>query len=91
MRLRNVLLIFVAAPIAAAVLITLLLLLGVRPHLVFLPGHIVKDAFHAPNAVGVLTTEVFWWGVIVIAGWLVGRRSTRAPDRVPPPSPPTSA
>lgn len=69
---------FVIAPIGAAVVISALLLFGVTPHLVFLPGFFVRakmDAlgFHAPNAVGVLTTLVVWWAIIVLV-WLAARR-----------------
>jgi len=76
--MRRFLLIFVAAPIAAAALIVLLLLLGATPHLVFLPGHALLDALaragtHAPKAVGVITTEIFWWVVVVSVGWAVAR------------------
>jgi hypothetical protein len=35
--------IFVLAPLLAAVLIATLLLFGVEPHLVFLPGHALKS------------------------------------------------
>jgi len=73
--------ILVVAPIGAAVIIAALLLFGVAPHLVFLPGFFVRarlDALgiHAPNAVGVLTTVVVWWVIIVIA-WLTLRRVLR--------------
>ncbi len=72
---------FVVAPIGAAVVISALLLFGVTPHLVFLPGFFVRarlDALglHAPNAVGVLTTVVFWWAIIVLV-WLAARRVLR--------------
>jgi len=65
---------FVLAPIAAAVLITALLLFGVRPALVFAPGHAVIAAakslgMHAPKALGVITTGIAWWAVIAAAGW----------------------
>ena len=73
MRARTAIAVFVLAPIAAAVLITVLLLAGVSPHLVFLPGHAVKAAFHAHNRVGVLATELFWWALIVIIGLAVQR------------------
>jgi len=79
---RLALAIVVLAPIAAAVMIALLLLLGVTPHLVFLPGHAVRSAFAgAGNPVhkflGVLTTVLFWWALIVIAGLAVRRWSRR--------------
>lgn len=73
----------VVAPIGAAVVISVLLLFGVTPHLVFLPGFAVRSklaalGFHAPNAVGVLVTLVAWWTVIVIV-WLIVRRMWRRP------------
>jgi len=72
---------FVVAPIGAAVIIAALLLFGVNPHLVFLPGFFVRArlqalGFHAPNAVGVLTTVVVWWAIIVLV-WLTLRRVLR--------------
>jgi hypothetical protein len=71
----------VVAPIGAAVVISVLLLFGVTPHLVFLPGFAVRTklaalGFHAPNAVGVLVTVAAWWAVIVIV-WLIVRRMRR--------------
>jgi len=77
----RVLALFVVAPIGAAVVISALLLFGVTPHLVFLPGFFVRAkmealGFHAPNAVCVLTTVVFWWVIIVLV-WLAARRVLR--------------
>ncbi|HEV7484761.1 MAG TPA: hypothetical protein VGQ65_03695 [Thermoanaerobaculia bacterium] len=71
----------VVAPIGAAVLVSVLLLFGVTPHLVFLPGFAVRSklaalGFHAPNAVGVLVTVVVWWLIIVVV-WLAVRRLWR--------------
>jgi hypothetical protein len=71
----------VLAPILAAVMIGTLLLLGVDPHLVFLPGFVVKArleafGFHVPNRVGVLSTVVFCWAIIVSV-WLALRRLWR--------------
>ena len=71
----------VVAPIGAAVVIAALLLFGVNPHLVFLPGFFVKARLealgvHAPNAIGVFTTLVVWW-VIIVAVWLTLRRVLR--------------
>ena len=71
----------VLALVLAAVLICALLLFGVDPHLVFLPGHAVKSRLaasgvHAHNRVGVLSTVVFWWGIVAIV-WLVLRRILR--------------
>jgi hypothetical protein len=67
----------VVAPIGSAVLISVLLLFGVTPHLVFLPGFAVRSKLaelgvHTPNAVGVLVTLVVWWAIIVIV-WLAAR------------------
>jgi|SRR5947208_10398861 len=72
---------FVVAPIGAAVVIGVLLLFGVSPHLVFLPGFAVRTklaalSVHAPNAVGVLVTVIVWWVAVVIV-WLVLRRLWR--------------
>jgi len=74
--------IFVLAPICAAGIIVVLLLIGVSPHLVFLPGHAVKSGLetlgiHAHNRVGVLCTVLFWWGIVVIVGSAVRRLSRR--------------
>jgi hypothetical protein len=71
----------VVAPIGAAVIISVLLLFGATPHLVFLPGFAVRSKLaalgvHAPNAVGVLVTLVAWWVIIVIV-WLIVRRMWR--------------
>jgi len=71
MNLRRTLIVFVIAPAAAAALITLLLLAGIRPHLVFLPGFAVRSIFesagiHAHNRVGVIATLLFWWAVILM-------------------------
>jgi len=76
--------VFALAPLLAAVLITTLLLFGVEPHLVFLPGHALKSwlgglGMKVPNAVGVLTTVAVWWAIILMV-WLALRslrRSTR--------------
>gem|GEM_PF-631911 len=73
----------VVAPIGAAVVISALLLFGVTPHLVFLPGFAVRTklaalGFHAPNAVGVLATLAVWWAIIVIV-WVAVRRFWRGP------------
>jgi hypothetical protein len=73
----------VVAPIGAAVIISVLLLFGVTPHLVFLPGFAVRTklaalGIHAPNPVGVLVTLVVWWAIIMIV-WLSLRRLWRRP------------
>lgn len=69
---------FVLAPIAAVVLITLLLAIGVRPALVFAPGHAVIAAakmmgFRAPKPVGVIATGLAWWAAIAAVGYLWDR------------------
>ena len=66
------------APTLAVVIISVLLLLGVDPHVVFLPGHLVRSTlehigYRVPNRIGVLSTVVFWWGVVVSV-WLTLRR-----------------
>jgi hypothetical protein len=73
----------VVAPVGAAVIISILLLFGVTPHLVFLPGFAVRAklaalGFHTPNAIGVLVTLTAWWAIIVIV-WLAVRRVWRRP------------
>lgn len=69
------------ALVIATLIIGTLLLLGVDPHLVFLPGHFVRSRIEAlgsrvPNRVGVLTTVFVWWA-IVVSVWLGLRRLTR--------------
>jgi hypothetical protein len=73
----------IVAPIGAAVIITVLLLFGATPHLVFLPGFAVRSklaalGFHTPNAVGVVVTLIAWWAILMIV-WLVVRRLWRGP------------
>jgi hypothetical protein len=80
-RLVTIIALFVVAPIGAAVLVSALLLFGVTPHIVFLPGFAVRAklaslGFRAPNPVGVLVTLFVWWAIIVIV-WLVVRRLWR--------------
>ena len=79
--LLRVVALLIVAPIAAAVIISVLLLFGVEPHLVFLPGFFVKSkleafGFHVAKPVGVLVTVFFWW-VIVVSLWLGLRRLLR--------------
>jgi hypothetical protein len=74
---------FVVAPIGTAVLISALLLFGVTPHVVFLPGFAARAKLaslgvHAPNPVGVLVTLFVWWAIIVIVWMMVRRLWTRA-------------
>jgi hypothetical protein len=73
----------VVAPVGAAVVIAALLLFGVTPHWVFLPGFFVKArlealGLHVPNPVAVLTTVAVWWAIIVSV-WLALRRLLRRP------------
>jgi hypothetical protein len=76
---------FVVAPIGAAVVISALLLFGATPHTVFLPGFFVRAklaalGIHAPNGVGVVTTLIVWWAILVVL-WLVVRRLWRMERR----------
>jgi hypothetical protein len=76
-RLRAVIFVLLAG-VLAVVIIAVLLLFGVNPRLVFTPGFIVLSwckrlGFHAPNAVGVLTTVLFLWGIIVAVRFAVTR------------------
>jgi len=80
-RVLTLVALFVIAPIGAAVVISVLLLFGVTPRVVFLPGFLVRTnlatlGFHAPNAVGVLVTVIAWWVMFVVV-WLVVRRVWR--------------
>jgi hypothetical protein len=75
----------VLAPLLAAVIISTLLLFGVHPHWVFMPGFFVKSrleavGLHVPNAVGVLSTVFVWWAIIVSV-WLALRRLWRSEKR----------
>jgi hypothetical protein len=77
-RILTLVALFVVAPIGAAVVISVLLLFGVTPHLVFLPGFFVRTKLaalgvHTPNPVGVLVTLFVWWVMFVIV-WIVVRR-----------------
>jgi len=80
-RVLTLVALFVVAPIGAAVVISVLLLFGATPHVVFLPGFVVRAklaalGFHTPNAVGVLVTLIAWWVIFVIV-WVVVRRVWR--------------
>jgi len=60
----------------AAVIIVVLLSFGVSPHLVFTPGFIVmswckKLGLHVPKAVGVLSTVLVYWAIIVAVRFAV--------------------
>lgn len=72
----------VLAPVAAAVLVSVLLLFGVKPHTVFYVGFVVRSWLKAigapaPNALGVLSTVFVWWVVIVAIGLLWDSRRRR--------------
>ena len=78
----SVVALLLVAPVGAAVIISALLLFGVDPHFVFLPGFVVKSrleafGFHVANRVAVLSTVVLWWGIIVSV-WLALRRLWRS-------------
>ena len=69
---RSILAIFllVVAPIGAAVIISVLMLFGVSPQVVFTPGRVLVSTFaHAgikvPRPFGVLATVAFFWAIIV--------------------------
>lgn len=70
--------VFVLAPVAAAVIVGVLLLFGVPAHVVFFAGFALKSWLKAPNAVGVVATVFVWWVVIVSIGllWERGKRSS---------------
>ena len=69
----------VLAPIGAVVIVSALLLFGVKPHTVFAPGWallgLLRHAgFQPPNGVGVAGTVVLYWAVIAIVGLVWERR-----------------
>ena len=71
--------ILIVAPIATIVLISVLLLFGVHPPIVFAPGNAVRSVLesagrHLPNAVAVASTAAIYWAAIVAAGLLWDRR-----------------
>jgi hypothetical protein len=74
--------ILVVAPIGAVVVISALLLFGVKPPIVFAPGRAVKAlleacGLHPANRVAVVSTAIAWWAVIVAAGLAITRSSRR--------------
>ena len=82
--LYRVIFVCVLAPVAAAVVVSVILLFGVSPHSVFYVGFAVRSWLKsigapAPNAVGVLATVFVWWVVIVAIGLLWERRRRRTP------------
>lgn len=77
-RLWLAIFVFVVAPLGAAVLISVLLLFGVAPPLVFTPGRAFVAGFaragiHLPRPFGVLVTVASFWIVIVALGLLLSR------------------
>jgi hypothetical protein len=69
--------VFLLAPVAAAVVVSVLLLFGVPARMVFFAGFAMKSWLKAPNALGVLATVFIWWVVIVAIGLLWERRRRR--------------
>ncbi|HXH92133.1 MAG TPA: hypothetical protein VNN25_11180 [Thermoanaerobaculia bacterium] len=74
--------VFVLAPVAAAVVVSVLLLFGVSPHAVFYIGFVLRSWLEylgkpVPNAVGVIAALSFWWVVIVAIGLLWDWRRQR--------------
>jgi hypothetical protein len=69
----------ILAPIAAAVIVSVLLLFGVGPRVVFAPGQAIKSlieacGFHVANRVAVAGTVLCFWAVIAAAGVFWERR-----------------
>jgi len=72
----------ILAGMLAIVIIAALLLFGVEPQLVFTPGFLVKAwlehlGFHVSNRLGVLSTVLLLWGVIVGVRFAVARAVAR--------------
>jgi hypothetical protein len=68
--------------VLAVVIVATLLLLGVEPRLVFLPGFTIKSwferlGFHVPNAVGVVSTVLLWWIVILAVRFAIVKAISR--------------
>ena len=72
--------VFVLAPVLAFVIMTALLLFGVSPQFVFLPGFFLKARFHFPNFVAVLSSGIAWW-LVVVAVWVALRSALRGTHR----------
>jgi hypothetical protein len=73
--------VLVVAPIGAVVVISALLLFGVKPPTVFAPGRAVQAllamcGLHPANRVAVASTAIAWWAVIVAVGLAITRRRT---------------
>lgn len=73
---------FVLAPLAAVVLMAALLLFGAEPRMVFAPGRLVQSVFdlcgvRVPNSVAVVSTGLFWWGIVAAIGFAWERRRQR--------------
>ena len=73
--------IFVLAPVLAFVIMSALLLFGVSARFVFLPGFFLKSRFHFPNFIGVLSSGVAWW-LVVVAVWLALRLALRGKQQL---------
>ena len=59
-----------ATGVLAVAIIATLMALGVKPHTVFLPGFAMRGlleriGLHAPNAVGVISTVLVYWLLIL--------------------------
>jgi hypothetical protein len=73
----------VLAPVGAAVVVTVLLLWGVEPRLVFAPGRAVQSLFelcglHPANRVAVASTVGVFWAAIAAVGLAWERRRSAA-------------
>ena len=71
------------AGVLAVVVIAVLLLFGVAPQFVFKPGFFIKSCietlgFHVSNRVGVPSTVLLLWGLIVAVRFAVARIANRA-------------
>ena len=78
----------ILAPLLVAVILGALLLFGVSPQLVFLPGHVVMSilirlGLRVSNRVGVVATGVAWWSLVVIGRLALSRFTRRAPPNIP--------
>ena len=60
----------VIAPAATIVIISALLLFGVRPSLVFAPGLAMRALIHGPRAVAVAGTAFVYWLVLALIGFI---------------------
>ena len=63
----------VLAPIGAVVSISVLILFGIEPRVVFAPGRAVQSlfesiGFHVANRVPVASTAILWWALFAFLG-----------------------